>query len=55
MTKVMTGATMSLDGIIADAQHGGFECLFKWYEAGDVETQFDNTEMTVRTSQAAST
>jgi dihydrofolate reductase len=35
--KVTTGATMSLDGFIADANHGGFDYLFKWYGAGDVE------------------
>lgn len=31
MSKVTTGATMSLDGFIADANHGGFDYLFKWY------------------------
>ncbi|MFG2055641.1 dihydrofolate reductase family protein [Micromonospora sp. NPDC048930] len=51
MTKVMTGATMSLDGYIADASHGGFEHLFQWYGNGDVETQMAG--MTVRTSAAS--
>ena len=37
MSKVTTGATMSLDGFIADADHGGFEYLFTWYGAGEVE------------------
>jgi hypothetical protein len=37
MSEVTTGATMSLDGFIADAHHGGFDYLFKWYGAGDVE------------------
>jgi hypothetical protein len=32
MTKVTTGATMSLDGYIANASHGGFEYLFQWYD-----------------------
>jgi hypothetical protein len=27
MSKVTTGATMSLDGFIADANHGGFDYL----------------------------
>lgn len=37
MGKVTTGATMSLDGFIADASHASFDYLFKWYGAGDVE------------------
>jgi dihydrofolate reductase len=36
MGKVMTGATMSLDGYIAGPDDTGFELLFKWYGAGDV-------------------
>lgn len=51
MTKVTTGATMSLDGYIADASHGGFEHLFQWYGNGDVETLMAG--MTVRTSAAS--
>lgn len=31
MGKVTTGATISLDGFIADASHGSFDYLFKWY------------------------
>ncbi|MEU5780905.1 dihydrofolate reductase family protein [Micromonospora lupini] len=53
MTKVTTGATMSLDGYIADASHGGFEHLFQWYGSGDVETPTANPEMTFRTSAAS--
>ncbi|MFE9188219.1 dihydrofolate reductase family protein [Micromonospora sp. NPDC007208] len=53
MTKVTTGATMSLDGYIADASHGGFEYLFQWYANGDVETPTANPEMTFRTSAAS--
>ncbi|MEV4759605.1 dihydrofolate reductase family protein [Micromonospora sp. NPDC049559] len=53
MTKVTTGATMSLDGYIADASHGGFEYLFQWYGNGDVETATANPEMTMRTSAAS--
>jgi hypothetical protein len=29
--EVTTGATISLDGFIADASHGSFDYLFKWY------------------------
>ncbi|WP_422735172.1 dihydrofolate reductase family protein [Micromonospora sp. WMMD729] len=53
MTRVTTGATMSLDGYIADASHGGFEHLFQWYGSGDVETPTANPEMTFRTSAAS--
>ncbi|MFC4018852.1 dihydrofolate reductase family protein [Micromonospora sp. GCM10011542] len=53
MTKVTTGATMSLDGYIADTSHGGFEHLFQWYGNGDVETPTANPEMTLRTSAAS--
>jgi dihydrofolate reductase len=37
MTKVYTGASMSLDGYIAGPAETGFEHLFKWYGNGDVE------------------
>ena len=37
MGKVSAGATMSLDGFIAGPDDSGFDLLFKWYGAGDVE------------------
>lgn len=37
MGKVTAGATMSLDGFIAGPKDSGFDLLFKWYGAGDVE------------------
>ncbi len=37
MGKVSAGATMSLDGFIAGPHDTGFDMLFKWYGAGDVE------------------
>ena len=37
MGKVKAGATMSLDGFIAGPNDTGFDRLFKWYGAGDVE------------------
>src|SRR5687768_13608979 len=39
MTKIYTGASMSLDGYIAGPEDTGFEHLFKWYGNGDVETE----------------
>jgi hypothetical protein len=37
MGTVSAGATMSLDGFIAGPHDSGFDLLFKWYGAGDVE------------------
>ncbi|TCP54117.1 dihydrofolate reductase [Tamaricihabitans halophyticus] len=37
MSKVITGATMSLDGYIAGPEESGFDLLFQWYGNGDVE------------------
>jgi dihydrofolate reductase len=37
MGKVSAGATMSLDGFIAGPHDTGFDMLFRWYGAGDVE------------------
>ena len=37
MSKVITGATMSLDGFIAGPNDSGFDLLFQWYGNGDVE------------------
>ena len=53
MSKVTTGATMSLDGFIADAEHGGFDYLFKWYGAGDVEVPTGHPDMTFKVSAAS--
>jgi dihydrofolate reductase len=48
MTKVMTGASMSLDGYIAGPNDSGFEHLFKWYGNGDVAVPMG--DIPVRTS-----
>jgi dihydrofolate reductase len=48
MTKVYTGASMSLDGYIAGPAESGFEHLFKWYGNGDVELPTTHPEMTFR-------
>lgn len=37
MGKVVTGASVSLDGFIAGPNETGFEHLFVWYNAGDIE------------------
>jgi dihydrofolate reductase len=36
MSKVTTGASMSLDGYIAGPNDTGFDLLFRWYGNGDV-------------------
>lgn len=43
MTKVSAGATMSVDGFIAGPHDSGFDMLFKWYGAGDVEVPMPDT------------
>jgi dihydrofolate reductase len=53
MTKITTGATMSLDGFIADPQHGGFEYLFQWYNSGDVVLETAMEGLTIKTSQVS--
>lgn len=53
MGKVVTGATMSIDGYIAGPGESGFDLLFQWYNSGDVEIPNANPAMTVRTSAAS--
>jgi dihydrofolate reductase len=52
MNKVYTGASMSLDGYIAGPDETGFEHLFQWYGAGDVEVPTANPAMTFRLTRA---
>ena len=37
MTKIISGASMSIDGYIAGPEESGFDRLFQWYENGEVE------------------
>jgi dihydrofolate reductase len=48
MSKVYTGASMSIDGYIAGPEESGFDELFKWYGNGDVEVPTAQPEMTMR-------
>jgi dihydrofolate reductase len=50
MTKVYTGATMSLDGYISGPDEGGFDHLFQWYGAGDIEFPTTHDDLTFRLS-----
>jgi dihydrofolate reductase len=48
MSKVYTGASMSLDGYISGPNESGFEHLFQWYGNGDVEVPTAKPDMTMR-------
>ena len=53
MGKVSAGATMSLDGLIAGPNDSGFDLLFKWYGAGDVEVPFPDSTAEVPASHVS--
>jgi dihydrofolate reductase len=53
MSKVFTGASMSLDGYISGPNESGFEHLFKWYGNGDVAVATADPEMTVHMTQVS--
>src|SRR5919202_2727869 len=48
MSKVYTGASMSLDGYISGPDETGFDHLFKWYGNGDVEVRTTHPELPAR-------
>jgi dihydrofolate reductase len=48
MSKVFTGASMSIDGYISGPDESGFDHLFKWYGNGDVEVPTADPNMTMR-------
>lgn len=52
MSKVVTGASMSLDGYIAGPEESGFEHLFAWYNAGDHEFPSTHPEIPFRLTAA---
>lgn len=54
MSKVYTGATMSIDGYISGPDESGFDHLFQWYGTGDVEMPTTHDDLTFRlTPQSA--
>jgi dihydrofolate reductase len=53
MSKVFTGASMSLDGYISGPNETGFEHLFKWYGNGDVDVPTSKPDMTMRMTQVS--
>jgi dihydrofolate reductase len=48
MGKVLTGASVSLDGYIAGLGESGFEHLFSWYNAGDIAFPSTHPEIPFR-------
>ncbi|SDW75193.1 Dihydrofolate reductase [Amycolatopsis xylanica] len=54
MSKVIAGATMSLDGFIAGPGESGFDLLFQWYGNGDVEIPSDSPNVPASRVSAAS-
>jgi dihydrofolate reductase len=51
--KVFAGATMSLDGFIAGPHDTGFDMLFRWYGAGDVEVPMPDSTAGVPPSRVS--
>jgi dihydrofolate reductase len=45
MGRILTGASVSLDGYIAGPNESGFEHLFAWYGAGDLELPSTHPEL----------
>jgi dihydrofolate reductase len=52
MSKVYTGASMSLDGYVSGPGESGFEHLFKWYGNGDVVVPTADPALTMQMTQA---
>jgi dihydrofolate reductase len=53
MSKVYTGASMSLDGYTSGPNESGFEPLFKWYGNGDVAVPTADPELTPHMTQVS--
>jgi dihydrofolate reductase len=53
MSKVFTGASMSLDGYISGPAESGFEHLFKWYGNGDVTVPTADPAITMQMTQTS--
>jgi dihydrofolate reductase len=48
MTKIYTGASMSLDGYISGPEESGFDLLFDWYNNGDVVVETAREDLTMK-------
>ena len=52
MGRILTGASVSLDGYIAGPGETGFDQLFAWYNAGDVDFPSTHPELQFRLTPA---
>jgi len=53
MTKIITGASVSLDGFISGPDESGFELLFDWYGNGDVHLESADPNIPFNVSKAS--
>jgi len=53
MSKIMTSASMSLDGYISGPEGSGFDHLFAWYDNGDVAVRTAQPDRTFRMGAAS--
>ncbi|GLY89787.1 dihydrofolate reductase family protein [Actinoallomurus iriomotensis] len=53
MGKIVTSASMSLDGYISGPDESGFEHLFGWHQGGDVEFSAADPRWSFRTTEAS--
>jgi dihydrofolate reductase len=53
MTKITTGASVSLDGYISGPAESGFEHLFAWYGNGDVNVETTSEHVTINVTPAS--
>jgi dihydrofolate reductase len=52
-TKILTGASMSLDGYVAGPEESGFDRLFQWYGNGDIEVPTAMPDLTMHLTQVS--
>ncbi|HEX3219561.1 MAG TPA: deaminase [Candidatus Limnocylindria bacterium] len=52
MSRVMTGASVSLDGYISGPGESGFDKLFAWYDAGDIKFESTHPEIPFNLTEA---
>ncbi len=50
---IYSGATVSLDGYIAGVNESGFDLLFQWYDAGDIEYKTTHEDLTFHLTPAS--
>ena len=53
MTKIISGASMSIDGYIAGPEESGFDRLFQWYENGEIEIETRMADLSFRLTPAS--